>query len=420
MTSQRRPSAVPKLASRAEPVSRQKLRLWLRLLKTSRAVEAELRERLRLTFGTTLPKFDVMAALERQPAGLTMTELSRFLMVSNGNVTGIVDRLVAEGLVVRRAARAGSALHLRAPDPEGCTPVCGHGQSPRGLGRRNSGPHHCRGSPRHHRAAEPIGASGQETCGDRELGGPQCSPDCLRVSRLPAAAHVVRPEGSGRTRSQCPCRHLHARQLAPCGAVARSGARSTRIPIPRLPERRRRAHRSHGREGLRRQHRADRQRPPAHLQGAHRLVEPPRARSGRGLRRATGQSRAHPVRQQPRHGCGLAGGHQVRRRGRQHHADAACRRTRQDRRQGRDRPGAHRFPHRRRAGRLCQGKHLPEEGRQFRRHRQPRCGARSRRVEQVRQVRGGADRAGRRGVAGVHVRHHRRAQGAPCTSTATC
>ena len=103
MTSQRRPSAVPKLASRAEPISRQKLRLWLRLLKTSRTVEADLRERLRLTFGTTLPKFDVMAALERQPAGLTMTELSRFLMVSNGNVTGIVDRLVTEGLVVRRA-----------------------------------------------------------------------------------------------------------------------------------------------------------------------------------------------------------------------------------------------------------------------------------------------------------------------------
>lgn len=103
MTTLRRPSASPKLALRAEPVSRQKLRLWLRLLKTSRAVEAELRERLRLTFGTTLPKFDVMAALERQPAGLTMTELSRFLMVSNGNVTGIVDRLVAEGLVVRRA-----------------------------------------------------------------------------------------------------------------------------------------------------------------------------------------------------------------------------------------------------------------------------------------------------------------------------
>ena len=103
MASQQRANAAAKLALRAEPITRHKLRLWLRLLKTSRAVEAELRERLRLAFGTTLPKFDVMAALERQPAGLTMTELSRFLMVSNGNVTGIVDRLVAEGLVVRRA-----------------------------------------------------------------------------------------------------------------------------------------------------------------------------------------------------------------------------------------------------------------------------------------------------------------------------
>jgi DNA-binding MarR family transcriptional regulator len=102
MTAQRRPRPAPKLGLKTEPVSRQKLRLWIRLLKTSRAVEAELRERLRVAFGTTLPKFDVMAALERTPAGMTMTELSRFLMVSNGNVTGIIDRLVVEGMVVRR------------------------------------------------------------------------------------------------------------------------------------------------------------------------------------------------------------------------------------------------------------------------------------------------------------------------------
>jgi DNA-binding MarR family transcriptional regulator len=57
---------------------------------------------LRVGFDTTLPKFDVMAALDRRPAGMTMTELSRFLMVSNGNVTGIIDRLVAEGMVMRR------------------------------------------------------------------------------------------------------------------------------------------------------------------------------------------------------------------------------------------------------------------------------------------------------------------------------
>ena len=101
MTAQRRPRPARKLGPRTEPASKQRLRLWLRLLRTSRAIEAELRERLRVGFDTTLPKFDVMAALQRRPAGMTMTELSRFLMVSNGNVTGIIDRLAAEELVVR-------------------------------------------------------------------------------------------------------------------------------------------------------------------------------------------------------------------------------------------------------------------------------------------------------------------------------
>ena len=97
MTLQRRPK------TKAEPAGKQKLRLWLRLLRASRAIEAELRARLREEFATTLPKFDVMAALARRGAGMTMTELSRFLMVSNGNVTGIIDRLAAEGMVVRLA-----------------------------------------------------------------------------------------------------------------------------------------------------------------------------------------------------------------------------------------------------------------------------------------------------------------------------
>jgi DNA-binding MarR family transcriptional regulator len=91
----------------SEPASKQKLRLWLGLLRASRAIEGELRARLREEFATTLPKFDVMAALARkgagQDGGMTMTELSRLLMVSNGNVTGIIDRLVAEGTVVRLA-----------------------------------------------------------------------------------------------------------------------------------------------------------------------------------------------------------------------------------------------------------------------------------------------------------------------------
>jgi DNA-binding MarR family transcriptional regulator len=81
--------------------SKERLRLWIRLLRASRTIEAELRERLRKEFDTTLPRFDVMAALYRQPEGMLMSDLSRFLLVSNGNVTGIVDRLVSEGLVAR-------------------------------------------------------------------------------------------------------------------------------------------------------------------------------------------------------------------------------------------------------------------------------------------------------------------------------
>jgi DNA-binding MarR family transcriptional regulator len=81
--------------------NKDRLRFWLRLLRTTRAVEAELRERLRVEFDTTMPRFDVMAALARKPEGMSMTALSRTLIVSNGNTTGIVDRLVADGLVVR-------------------------------------------------------------------------------------------------------------------------------------------------------------------------------------------------------------------------------------------------------------------------------------------------------------------------------
>lgn len=78
-----------------------RLRLWLRILKVSRFIEREVRERLRVEFETTLPRFDVLAALYRSESGLNMSELSTVLRVSNGNVTGIIDRLVADGLVTR-------------------------------------------------------------------------------------------------------------------------------------------------------------------------------------------------------------------------------------------------------------------------------------------------------------------------------
>ena len=89
----------------AEPTegsaSKARLRLWLRLLKASRAIEARLRENLRTEFASTLPRFDVMAALSRFEEGLRMSELSGVLRVSNGNVTGLVDRLTEDGLIVR-------------------------------------------------------------------------------------------------------------------------------------------------------------------------------------------------------------------------------------------------------------------------------------------------------------------------------
>ena len=81
--------------------SKERLRLWIRMLRASRTIEAELRERFRQEFDMTLPRFDVMAALYRVPEGMLMSGLSSFLLVSNGNVTGIVDRLVSEGLVTR-------------------------------------------------------------------------------------------------------------------------------------------------------------------------------------------------------------------------------------------------------------------------------------------------------------------------------
>jgi DNA-binding MarR family transcriptional regulator len=78
------------------------LRLWLRLLACTNLIEAPLRTRLRTQFEGSLPRFDLMAQLDRHPQGLKMRELSRRLMVTGGNVTGLTDKLVAEGLVERR------------------------------------------------------------------------------------------------------------------------------------------------------------------------------------------------------------------------------------------------------------------------------------------------------------------------------
>jgi DNA-binding MarR family transcriptional regulator len=94
--------ALARALDRPEPASKRRLRLWLRLYAATSVVEREMRRFLRRRFATTLPRFDLMAALERAPDGLTMGELSRRLMVSGGNVTSIVGGLERDGLVCRR------------------------------------------------------------------------------------------------------------------------------------------------------------------------------------------------------------------------------------------------------------------------------------------------------------------------------
>ena len=89
------------------------------MLKTTRFIENELREELRLGFQSTLPRFDVMAMLDRTRDGLRMSQLSKQLMVSNGNVTGIIDRLVQEGFVMRVQVKGDKRATLVRLTPKG-------------------------------------------------------------------------------------------------------------------------------------------------------------------------------------------------------------------------------------------------------------------------------------------------------------
>lgn len=109
-----------------EPISKERLRLWLKLLKASSLVEGELRRRLRAECDWTLPRFDVMSALARAPDGLKMSEISKLLRVSNGNVTGIVDKLAAEGLALRVAVSGDRRANLVRLTPRGQEMFAGH------------------------------------------------------------------------------------------------------------------------------------------------------------------------------------------------------------------------------------------------------------------------------------------------------
>jgi len=80
------------------------LRLWLRLLTCTNLIEGEVRSRLRERFGVTLPRFDLMAQLDKASDGMTLSDISKRMMVSNGNVTGLVERLVESGHLDRRTS----------------------------------------------------------------------------------------------------------------------------------------------------------------------------------------------------------------------------------------------------------------------------------------------------------------------------
>lgn len=105
--------------TRANADDHMALRLWLRLLACTNRIEAPLRTRLREQFGGSLPRFDLMAQLDRQPEGMKMRELSRRLMVTGGNVTGLTDRLVTEGLVEKRSDSADGRAVTVQLTPEG-------------------------------------------------------------------------------------------------------------------------------------------------------------------------------------------------------------------------------------------------------------------------------------------------------------
>ena len=108
------PPVSPKNSSDRETEYRAETRLWLRLLACTTLIEGELRRRFREEFDFTMPRFDVLAQLDREPSGLVLGELPKRLMVSAGNLTPIVDRLVEDGKA--RSARADRLHDCRRPE----------------------------------------------------------------------------------------------------------------------------------------------------------------------------------------------------------------------------------------------------------------------------------------------------------------
>jgi DNA-binding MarR family transcriptional regulator len=107
--------------SRASSRSKESIRTWLRLLSCETVIEQRLRSLFRTNFSVTLPQFDVLSELERSGRKMTMSELSRELMVSNGNVTGVIDRLEKNGFVTRERAEHDRRIQYIELTPRGRT-----------------------------------------------------------------------------------------------------------------------------------------------------------------------------------------------------------------------------------------------------------------------------------------------------------
>lgn len=105
--------------ARADQTDHAALKLWLRMLACTTQIEDEIRRRLRNRFDTTLPRFDYLAQLYRQPDGLRMKDLSSYLMVTGANVTGLTDELAREGLVQRVASPTDRRSFIVALTPKG-------------------------------------------------------------------------------------------------------------------------------------------------------------------------------------------------------------------------------------------------------------------------------------------------------------
>ena len=124
------------------------LRLWLRLLTCTTLIEGEVRGRLRERFDVTLPRFDLMAQLDKVPEGMTLSDVSKRMMVSNGNVTGLVERLVESGHLDRRTSDADRRVAGDPADQDRPRRVSQDGRRARDLDRRHIFGSYAEGCPR--------------------------------------------------------------------------------------------------------------------------------------------------------------------------------------------------------------------------------------------------------------------------------